>query len=117
MTTHMRLMALRVCLGFVLACRLLLVARRRLPWSRRRKTSRRRCSSGSTGTCYSSWSETGWYWSPAVADLDGDGTMEVIASAYSVVIPDGATRTLVKRIEHDAAAPGRASWWGAGRRR
>jgi uncharacterized repeat protein (TIGR01451 family) len=39
--------------------------------------------------CYSSWCETGWYSSPAVADLDGDGTMEVIAAAYSVFIING----------------------------
>ena len=31
------------------------------------------------GGCYSSWCETGWYSSPAVADLDGNGSMEVIA--------------------------------------
>ncbi|MGD8820708.1 MAG: hypothetical protein PVF67_11440, partial [Anaerolineae bacterium] len=31
------------------------------------------------GGCYSSWCETGWYSSPAVADLDADGSMEVIA--------------------------------------
>ncbi|MBN1580928.1 MAG: VCBS repeat-containing protein [Anaerolineae bacterium] len=28
--------------------------------------------------------ETGWYSSPAIADLDGDGTMEVIAAAYTL---------------------------------
>lgn len=60
------------------------------------------------GGCYSSWCETGWYSSPAVADLDDDGTMEVIASAYSVVILDGATGTLEKRIEHD----GSRTWSG-----
>jgi len=60
------------------------------------------------GGCYSSWCERGWYSSPAVADLDGDGTMEVIASAYSVVILDGATGTLEKRIEHD----GSRTWSG-----
>lgn len=58
--------------------------------------------------CYSSWCETGWYSSPAVADLDGDGTMEVIASAYSVVILDGPSGTLEKRIEHD----GSRTWSG-----
>jgi len=41
--------------------------------------------------CYNSWCERGWYSSPAVADLDGDGQPEVIASAYSVVVLDGAT--------------------------
>ncbi|NKQ37120.1 MAG: hypothetical protein HF973_16085 [Chloroflexi bacterium] len=30
------------------------------------------------GGCYNSWCETGWYSSPAVADLDGDGAGEII---------------------------------------
>ena len=38
--------------------------------------------------CYSSWCETGWYSSPAVADLDGDGSLEVIGSAYSIFVLD-----------------------------
>lgn len=55
------------------------------------------------GGCYSSWCETGWYSSPAVADLDGDGAVEVIASAYSIVALDGATGALRWRIRsgHD----------------
>jgi uncharacterized repeat protein (TIGR01451 family) len=51
------------------------------------------------GGCYSSWCETGWYSSPAVADLDGDGTREVIASAYSIVALDGATGALEWRVK------------------
>jgi hypothetical protein len=43
------------------------------------------------GGCYSSWCETGWYSSPAVADLDGDGAMEVIAAAYTLFVLDGET--------------------------
>jgi hypothetical protein len=35
--------------------------------------------------------ETGWYSSPAVADLDGDGAPEVIWGAYKVVVLNGAT--------------------------
>ncbi len=45
------------------------------------------------GGCYSSWCETGWYSSPAVADLDDDGTMEVIAGAYSVFVLNGEDGT------------------------
>jgi hypothetical protein len=48
--------------------------------------------------CYSSWCETGWYSSPAVADLNGDGHIEVIASAYPTFILDGATGSLIKTI-------------------
>jgi hypothetical protein len=51
------------------------------------------------GGCYSSWCETGWYSSPAVADLDGDGKVEVIASAYSIVVLDGATGNLKWRMK------------------
>ena len=51
------------------------------------------------GGCYSSWCETGWYASPAVVDLDGDGTAEVIAGAYSVFILNGINGSLVKQIE------------------
>lgn len=60
------------------------------------------------GGCYSSWCETGWYSSPAVADLDGDGAMEVIGSAYSIVVLDGATGTLMWRMNsgHDRSEPG-----------
>jgi uncharacterized repeat protein (TIGR01451 family) len=54
------------------------------------------------GGC-TSWCETGWYSSPAVADLDKDGTMEVIGSAYSLFILDGASLTspptLKKRVD------------------
>ena len=50
------------------------------------------------GGCYSSWCETGWYSSPAVADLDGDGDIEVIASAYSIVTLAGTTGELIWRV-------------------
>jgi uncharacterized repeat protein (TIGR01451 family) len=58
--------------------------------------------------CFSSWCETGWYSSPAVADLDGDGTQEVIASAYSIVVLDGPTGALKWRMSsgHDRSEPG-----------
>ncbi len=49
------------------------------------------------GGCYSSWCETGWYSSPAVVDLNGDGVNEVIASAYSLWALDGATGKLLWR--------------------
>lgn len=41
------------------------------------------------GGCYASWCETGWYSSPAVADLDGDGAMEVIGAAYTLFALNG----------------------------
>lgn len=55
------------------------------------------------GGCYNSWCETGWYSSPATADLDGDGQVEVIASAYSIFVLDGSTGTLEWKVSsgHD----------------
>lgn len=59
------------------------------------------------GGCYASWCETGWYSSPAVADLDGNGTMEVVGSPYSIVALDGETGTLLWRAKsgHDRTEP------------
>jgi hypothetical protein len=51
------------------------------------------------GGCYASWCETGWYASAAVVDLNGDGTMEVVAGAYSIFILDGTTGSLIKQID------------------
>jgi hypothetical protein len=65
------------------------------------------------GGCYNSWCETGWYSSPAVADLDGDGAIEVIASAYSVVALNGTTGELIWRVKsgHDRTEdPGSGDW-------
>lgn len=59
------------------------------------------------GGCYASWCETGWYSSPAIADLNGDGEYEVIASAYSIVVLEGQTGNLVWRVKsgHDITEP------------
>lgn len=59
------------------------------------------------GGCYNSWCETGWYSSPATADLDEDGKVEVIASAYSIFVLNGATGTLEWKVSsgHDRSEP------------
>jgi uncharacterized repeat protein (TIGR01451 family) len=59
------------------------------------------------GGCYSSWCETGWYSSPAVADLDNDGTMEVIGSAYTIFVLNGKTGALKWQMKsgHDRSEP------------
>jgi hypothetical protein len=46
------------------------------------------------GGCFTSWCQTGWYSSPAVADLDGDGQAEVIWGSYDVVALNGADGAL-----------------------
>ena len=51
------------------------------------------------GGCYSSWCETGWYSSPAVEDLDNNGTKEIVASAYSIVALEGNTGEVIWRID------------------
>src|SRR5688572_2425915 len=37
------------------------------------------------------WCETGWYASPAVADIDNDGQVEVIWGGYTLIAVNGAT--------------------------
>ena len=72
------------------------------------------------GGCHASWCESGWYSSPAVADLDGNGTPEVIASAYSIVALTGATGNLLWRVAsgHDRTEPAASNvgrtWPGIG---
>jgi len=54
------------------------------------------------------WCETGWYASPAVADLDGNGTQEIVWSAYSIWAVDGASGSVLWKVAsgHDRAQPG-----------
>jgi uncharacterized repeat protein (TIGR01451 family) len=59
------------------------------------------------GGC-TSWCETGWYSSPAVADLDGDGQAEVVGAAYSVFVLNGATGATEWRSD----PPGGRAWPG-----
>jgi len=63
------------------------------------------------GGCYSSWCETGWYSSPAVADLDGDGQVEVVGSGYSIVSLNGSNGALEWRLYsgHDRSYTGSSS--------
>ncbi len=54
------------------------------------------------GGC-TSWCETGWYSSPAVADLDDDGQYEVIGSGYAIHVLNGVDGSLKWRVKsgHD----------------
>lgn len=52
------------------------------------------------GGCYSSWCETGWYASPAVANLDQDPQAEVLTGSYDLVALDGLTGALQWRAEN-----------------
>ncbi len=40
--------------------------------------------------------ETGWFSSPGLADLDGDGRLEIVAPSYSTFVFDAAGRPLGK---------------------
>ncbi len=42
------------------------------------------------GGCSGGYCQTGWYAGPAVADLDGNGTVEVVWGGYDVVAMNGA---------------------------
>jgi hypothetical protein len=60
------------------------------------------------GGCYSSWCETGWYSSPAVQDVNGDGRADVLASAYSLWALDGAGGATLWSVD----PPGGRTWPG-----
>src|SRR5437867_8115720 len=51
------------------------------------------------GGCFSSWCQTGWYSSPAVADINGDGKQEVLWGSYDLVAVSGAEGKLVWRAD------------------
>ncbi len=54
------------------------------------------------GGCFSSWCQTGWYASPAVADLDEDGNPEVIWGSYDVVALSGKDGSLRWRAPNNS---------------
>ncbi|MFP4345638.1 MAG: FG-GAP-like repeat-containing protein [Anaerolineales bacterium] len=60
------------------------------------------------------WCETGWYASPAVADLDGDGQPEVIGATYHVFALDGATGETIWRVDPPEPEEGKSgrAWPG-----
>ncbi|MCC6188551.1 MAG: VCBS repeat-containing protein [Anaerolineales bacterium] len=60
------------------------------------------------GGCQGIYCETGWYSSPAVADIDGDGAAEVVGAAYSVTALTGETGAQEWRVD----PPGDRSWPG-----
>ena len=41
------------------------------------------------GGCFASWCQTGWYASPAAANLDGDPQLELLGGGYDLVALDG----------------------------
>lgn len=53
------------------------------------------------GGCFNWGCQSGWYASPAVADIDNDGSPEVIGGTYDVVALTGTTGALEWRVESD----------------
>ncbi|HRQ36460.1 MAG TPA: VCBS repeat-containing protein [Chloroflexota bacterium] len=60
------------------------------------------------GGCNGIWCETGWYASPAVADLDNDGAPEVLASPYALFALNGENGA----IQWEVDPPGGRTWPG-----
>ncbi len=52
------------------------------------------------GGCFSSWCQTGWYSSPAVADINGDGKQEVLWGSYDLTAVSGVDGKLVWRASN-----------------
>ncbi len=50
------------------------------------------------GGTYQWWCEEGWYSKPAIADLNGDGKLEILAAAYSIVNVDADSGKLNWRV-------------------
>src|SRR5260221_13649215 len=59
------------------------------------------------GGCFSSWCQTGWYSSPAVADINGDGKQEVLWGSYDLAAVSGTDGKLLWR-----ASSGNRVWPG-----
>jgi hypothetical protein len=53
-----------------------------------------------------SWAETGWFSSPGLVDLDGDGKKEIIAPFYSLFVFD-SVGTLRSTVKQDTYTKGR----------
>jgi hypothetical protein len=53
------------------------------------------------GGCFSSWCQTGWYASPAVVDLAGDGKLAVVWGSYDLVALELATGAVRWRAASD----------------
>ena len=64
------------------------------------------------GGCDPSECETSWYSSPAVADVDGDGKMEVVSAAYRLSILDGTSTTDPPTLKWQQDPPGLRVWPG-----
>ena len=53
-----------------------------------------------------SWAETGWFSSPGLVDLNGDGKKEIVAPFYSLFVFDSAGKTLAT-MKKDASSQDR----------
>ena len=63
------------------------------------------------GGCDATWCEIGWYSSPAVADVDNDSKMEVVAAAYHLFVL-GDNGTITPTLKQQPDPPGLRVWPG-----
>jgi hypothetical protein len=54
------------------------------------------------GGCFSSWCQTGWYASPAAANLDADPQLELMAGSYDLIALDGVSGSLEWRATNNS---------------
>jgi hypothetical protein len=59
------------------------------------------------GGCFPSWCEKSWYSAPVIIDIEGDGSLEIIGSAYSIFVIDAETGELEWKVAsgHDMTEP------------
>ena len=61
------------------------------------------------GGCHTTWCRTGWYASPAVADLDNDNKPEVVWTDYRIVAVNGEDGSDQWVVDH----PGGGRGWSS----
>jgi hypothetical protein len=62
----------------------------------------------SSAGCPVGWCETGWYSSPALVDVNGDGVLDIVSSGYTLWAVNGKTGATIWSVD----PPGDRTWPG-----